>query len=139
MSYLLDTCVLSEYTKKQPDPGVLAWVAGMPESELHLSVITLGEIQRGIERLADSPRKTALQTWLHDDLRLRFGPRLLPVDSEVMLGWGVLAARLEKSGRVLPFADGLIAAACMRQNLILVTRNVRDFEDTGVQIINPWG
>jgi predicted nucleic acid-binding protein len=138
MNYLLDTCVISEYTKKQPASSVLEWVAGSAESELFLSVLSIGEIMRGIERLSESQRKTELQTWLNDDLRARFGNRLVVIDVDVMLAWGALTSRLEKTGRILPFADSLIAATALRHNFILATRNVSDFADTGVQIINPW-
>lgn len=138
MNYLLDTNVLSEYTKARPNQAVLDWVANSAESDLFLSVLSIGEIMHGIERLADSQRKVALQSWLNDDLQVRFGQRLVVIDADVMLTWGALAARLERSGRVLPFADSLIAATALRHNLILVTRNEADFEDTGVQILNPW-
>lgn len=138
MNYLLDTCVISEYTKKHPTSAVLDWVAGSVEGDLFLSVLSIGEIMRGIERLSESQRKTELQTWLNDDLRVRFGNRLVVIDVDVMLTWGVLTSRLEKTGRILPFADSLIAATALRHNFILATRNVSDFADTGVQIINPW-
>ena len=138
MNYLLDTCVISEYTKKRPEQSVLEWVANSVESDLRLSVLTIGEIKRGIERLSESERKTALQSWLNDDLRVRFGHRLVDIDADVMLTWGALTARLEKNGRLLPFVDSLIAATALRHNLILVTRNVSDFDGAGVQIINPW-
>ena len=138
MNYLLDTCVISEYTKKRPEQSVLEWVANCVESELYLSVLTIGEIKRGIERLSESERKTALQSWLNDDLQARFGHRLVAIDADVMLTWGALMAQLEKSGRILPFADSLIAATALRHNLIIVTRNVSDFDGVGVQMINPW-
>ena len=138
MNYLLDTCVISEYTKKQPEQSVLEWVANSVESDLYLSVLTIGEIKRGIERLSASERKTALQSWLNDDLQARFGHRLVDVDADVMLTWGDMMAQLEKIGRILPFADSLIAATANRHNLILVTRNVSDFDGTGIQMINPW-
>ena len=138
MNYLLDTCVISEYTKKHPEQSVLEWVANCVESDLFLSVLTIGEIKRGIERLSESERKTTLQSWLNDDLQTRFGHRLVDVDADVMLTWGALMAQLEKIGRILPFANSLIAATALRHNLILVTRNVSDFDGAGVQIINPW-
>ena len=138
MNYLLDTCVISEYTKKHPVQSVLEWVANSAESDLYLSVLTIGEIKRGIERLSDSARKTALQSWLNDDLQARFGQRLVDIDVDVMLTWGALMVQVEKMGRILPFADSLIAATALRHNFILVTRNVSDFEGAGAQVINPW-
>lgn len=138
MNYLLDTCVISEYARKEPNSSVLDWVARNAESDLFLSVLTIGEIMRGIERLPESHRKTVLQSWLNNDLRGRFGQRLIDIDVNVMLVWGTQVARLERARRNLPFADSLIAATALRHNLILVTRNEADFMDTGVQIINPW-
>jgi len=112
-------------------------MANSEESDLYLSVLTIGEIMRGIERLSESECKTALQSWLNDDLRVRFGHRLVDIDAYIMLTWGALTARLKKNGQLLPFADSLIAATALRHNLILVTRNESDINGVGVQIINP--
>lgn len=138
MNYLLDTCVLSEYTKKQPTQRVVDWVASNSEATLFLSALSIGEIVRGVELMPESHRKAALFAWLNKDLLSRFGERLLPIDADVMLIWGSLAARLEKSGHKLPFADSLIAATALNHNLVLVTRNEADYINSGVQMINPW-
>jgi len=138
MSFLLDTCVVSELVASQPNPTVVQWVDGVDEDRLFLSVITIGEIKRGIEKLADSTRKSALSVWLEEDLLVRFRDRILPIDTRVMLVWGQLAADLEKKGRRMPAVDSLIAATCLQQRLDLVTRNEGDFAHSGVTVANPW-
>ena len=138
MTFLLDTCVVSELVARQPDRNVVQWVDGVDEDKLFLSAITVGEIKRGIERLADSARKRALSEWLEEDLLLRFRDRILPVDTVVMLSWGELMADLEKRGRRMPAIDSLIAATCLQGGLDLVTRNDRDFAHSGVTVVNPW-
>ena len=138
MRYLLDTCVISELVARQPNPRVVAWVDAVEESRLYLSVVTIGEIRHGIAKLPDSPRKERLNRWLEEDLLLRFSGRIVPIDVGVMLTWGELVARLERTGRVLPAMDSLVAAIALHGGFTLVTRNVRDFEGTGVQIVKPW-
>lgn len=138
MNYLLDTCVLSEFTRRKPEAKVIQWIDNIDEEKLFLSVITVGEIQRGVERLPESQRKTELLTWMNNGLIERFGQRILPLEAATMLLWGSLTARLEASGRSLPVIDSLIAATALQHNLILATRNVSDFSPCGVQIINPW-
>jgi predicted nucleic acid-binding protein len=138
MTFLLDTCVISELVAKQPNLRVVQWVDSIDEDKLFLSAITIGEIKKGIERLADSSRKIALAQWLEDDLLIRFTGRILPVDTLVMLVWGQLTADLEKQGRPMPAIDSLIAATCLHGRLDLVTRNKSDFAHSGVMLINPW-
>lgn len=138
MNYLLDTCVLSEFTRRKPEAKVIQWIDNIDEEKLFLSVITVGEIQRGVERLPESQRKTELLTWMNNGLIERFGQRILPLEAATMLLWGSLTARLEASGRSLPVIDSLIAATALQHNMILATRNVSDFSPCGVQIINPW-
>jgi len=138
MTFLLDTCVISELVARQPNPAVIRWVDSVDEDKLFLSAITIGEIKRGIEKLADSTRKSALQEWLEDDLLIRFGDRILPIDTAVMLVWGQLAADLEKQGKRMPAIDSLIAATCLQGRLDLVTRNESDFAHSSVTVINPW-
>jgi toxin FitB len=139
MTFLLDTCVISDLVAKQPNLHVVRWVDSIDEDKLFLSVITIGEIKRGIEKLADSSRKSALVEWLEDDLLIRFTDRILPIDIPVMLVWGQLTADLEKQGRRMPAIDSLIAATCLQGRLDLVTRNESDFAHSGVALINPWG
>lgn len=138
MSYLLDTCVISELVAKQPNPKVVAWIDSIDDERLYLSVITLGEIERGVERLADSQRKQTLRSWLEMELPMRFAGRILNIDADVMRVWGRLTAQLERQGRPLPAIDSLIAAIAIHANLQIVTRNENDFSGTGVSIINPW-
>ena len=138
MNYLLDTCVLSEFTRRQPEERVVRWLAQAEEDTLYLSVLSLGEIQHGIERLDDSPRKEVLRTWLVDELIPRFDRRILPLDVPTMIGWGELVARLERQGRKMPAVDSLIAATALAHHLTLITRNTTDFLHCGVELFNPW-
>lgn len=138
MKYLLDTCVLSEFTRQKPDGNVIHWMNSINEDDLCLSVITVGEIQRGIGKLPDSHRKTGLVTWLNDQMLPRFENRLIALDLAAMQIWGTLTATLESNGQPMGVMDSLIAACALSQNLILVTRNTRDFSRTNLQLINPW-
>lgn len=138
MRYLLDTCVISELVARQPDAGVVQWVDSIDEDRLFLSAISIGEIRKGIEKLADSKRKSTLAEWLEDDLLIRFQDKILPIDTQVMLVWGELTATLEKRGRRMPAMDSLIAAVALQGGLHLVTRNEDDFAYSGVSVINPW-
>ncbi len=137
MAYLLDTCVLSEFKKKQPEQKVIDWLDAQVEETLFLSVVTIGEIQKGISRLPASKRKTELEIWLAE-LIYRYDERVLPLDTKVMRQWGQLTGALEKQGQALPLMDSLIAATSLTHNLILVTRNEPDFAATNVAILNPW-
>ena len=127
MTFLLDTCVISELVAKQPNLHVVQWVDSVDEDKLFLSAITIGEIKRGTEKLADSSRKSALGEWLEGDLLIRFTDRILHIDTREMLVWGQLTADLEKQGRRMPAIDSLIAATCLHGKLDLVTRNESDF------------
>jgi toxin FitB len=139
VNYLLDTCVVSEFTKPQPDAHLLAWLRATPETSLYLSALTLGEIQQGISRLAVSARRQRLQTWLDDDLCARFTGRVLPADAAVCLLWGDLRTRAAQSGPTLPVLDSLIAATALARGLLLVTRNEADFVAVpGLRVVNPW-
>lgn len=135
MSYLIDTNVLSELRRKSPDPAVARWFADRPPGTLYLSVLTLGELRKGVERLADPVRRLALLDWLETGLPAFFAGRVLAVDAAVADRWGHLQAR---AGRPLPAVDSLLAATALHHGLILVTRNVRDVSDLGVQVLNPW-
>lgn len=138
MNYLLDTCVLSEFTRRQPEPRVVDWLDSIDEEKLFISVITVGEIQRGIERLKDSHRKTELLVWMNAALLTRFGGRMVSIDAATMFLWGSLVARLDTTGHPLGVMDSLILASALQNNLIIATRNVADFLPGGVQVINPW-
>jgi toxin FitB len=138
MNYLLDTCLLSEFTRRQPEEKVVRWLDQIEEEKLFISVITIGEIQRGIERLTESHRKTELLTWFNNGLIQRFGERILPLDTATMFLWGSLTARMEQSGQPMGLMDSLIVATALQNNLIIATRNVSDFLPCGVQVVNPW-
>lgn len=138
MNYLLDTCVISELVAKKPNPRVVEWVDGIEETRLHLSVITIGEIRKGIEKLASSPRRTTLREWLNDQLLVRFDERIVPIDTWAMLQWGQLTAELEAKGKPMSAMDSLIAASALARGLALVTRNEDDFKYAGISIVNPW-
>jgi len=139
MKYLLDTNVISELVSKNPDQKVLRWVQGVDELLLSLSVITIGEIKKGIEKLPESPRKQELTEWLEHNLLERFRDRIVDLDIHVMLCWGELTARLEISGKPMPAIDSLIAATALQGEYVLVTRNTADFEYAGIRTFNPWG
>ena len=138
MRYLLDTCVISELAAREPYHRVQEWVDQVAEERLLLSVITLGEIKRGIAKLPESQRRRDLDRWLEEGLLVRFQGRILVIDTGVMLTWGELVARQEKAGRPLPAMDSLVAAIALRHQVALVTRNERDFLGTGVEVVNPW-
>ena len=137
MSYLLDTCVVSELSRPRPDPGVVAWMSEADVASVHLSAITIGELRRGTLRLPAGKRRTSLSDW-GEKLRRSFAGRVLPIDESVALRWAEIAARAEQSGRPGSFADGLIAATALDRGLTLVTRNVTDFEAFGASLLNPW-
>jgi predicted nucleic acid-binding protein len=134
---LLDTCVISELAKPAPDPAVLAWIDGVRDDALWLSVLTLGEIKKGADLLDAGSRKDRVDAWL-SDLRATFGDRVLPVDEAVALQWGAISAAGRRSGRIRPAIDSLLAATAICHDLKLATRNVADFEGTGVVVVNPW-
>ena len=135
MSYLIDTNVLSELRRKQPDPQVVAWMQARPRQSLYLSVLTLGEIRKGIESLPNSKRRLALCDWLEVDLPAFFSGRILLVDQAVADRWGRLLGRIKRSA---PAIDSLIAATALQHGLTLVTRNSADFMFPELDVINPW-
>ena len=135
MSYLLDTNVLSELRRKAPDRHVAEWVAARPSSALYLSVLTLGEIRKGIDALPDRKRRAALLDWLEADLPAFFSGRVLAIDERVADRWGRLLAA---AARPLPAIDSLLAATAASHDLVMVTRNARDFAGLGISVIDPW-
>lgn len=132
--FLLGTNVVSELIKPRPHEPVFRWVEQTQEELLFLSVLTLGEIRKGITRLEDRRRRGALESWLEVDLRERFADRILPIDAPVADRWGRIAA----GTRTLPVIDGLIAATALQHNLTIVTRNAKDVASTGCLVFNPW-
>lgn len=135
MSYLIDTNIISELRRKDANPGVISWFAERPATTLYLSVLTLGEIRKGIEALPSSKRKLVLRDWLEVDLPAFFTGRILRVDEAVVDRWGRLLARIK---RTAPAIDSLIAATALQHGLTLVTRNIADFKFPELDVINPW-
>jgi predicted nucleic acid-binding protein len=135
MSYLLDTNILSEAVRRNPNKSVIKWLDQLPGEALYVSVLTLGEIRKGIETLADGKRREKLRLWLEHELPEWFADRVLPVDLAVADRWGRLLAEI---GRPVPTTDSLLAATALRHELRLVTRNSADFEYPGLEVINPF-
>lgn len=135
MSYLLDTNVVSELLRPTPDKNVIEWFRVIPNESLFLSSLTLGEIRRGVEKLAAGKRKTQLTVWLEHDLPRWFGGRILPIDQHVADRWGYLTASVK---RPLPAIDSLLAATALTHNLKMVSRNVDDFDMPGLEVVNPF-
>lgn len=139
MKYLLDTNVISEWSKPKPDSSVIRWLGGAKEDDLFLSVITLGELWRGIEGLPHGKRRTALAQWVEQDLATRFEGRLLCIDERIAHVWGVLLAESQQRGRTMHAVDALLAATAQVDSLTLVTRNTKDFAASGIRVLNPFG
>ncbi len=136
--FLLDTNVLSELTRPKPDCRVENWLDEANDELLYLSVVSLGEILKGVTALPESKRRRQLQSWVVDTLRPWFAGRILPVNDHIAERWGILAGECRRNGRQLTMADGLIAPTAREHNLTVVTRNVRDFAEIGVDLLNPW-
>lgn len=137
MRALLDTCVLSELRSAHPNPGVSQAIEEFASDNLYLSVVSAGEIAKGIALLKDGRQKHELASWLRR-LEFNYADRLLPVDIETAHIWGELTAVAKGRGRAIPAADGLIAATALRHGLQVITRNTADFDATGVLLLNPW-
>lgn len=138
MSWLLDTNVVSELYRKRPNPKVVAWIDAQPDGTLHISALTLGELQRGVVLLPDSPRRRSMFAWVQNELPRRFTGRILSVDDRTAFVWGNLVAAQSMKGRNLPVLDSLIAASAMAHQLTLATRNISDMKDLGLDLFNPW-
>ncbi|MCH8477604.1 MAG: type II toxin-antitoxin system VapC family toxin [Wenzhouxiangella sp.] len=138
MSFLLDTCVVTECLKPKPEPAVQAWLDRNDSTSMHLSVLVIGEIRQGIARISGTPKVIALENWLEQILLPRFDRRVLPVDEVVARRWGELRGTGMARGRTPPVIDSLLAATALEHRLCLVTRNTRDVEGLGVKTVNPW-
>jgi predicted nucleic acid-binding protein len=136
--YLVDTNIPSELTREKPDARVAAFLRNAGKNSVFLSVMTIGEICKGIAALPVSQRRAALQDWLDIDVRSWFAGRILPVTEAIAEHWGHLAATAKQQGLTLAVVDGVIAATALHHGLTLVTRNVRDFTGLGVALSNPW-
>tara|TARA_R110002072_G_scaffold247635_1_gene406822 strand:- start:988 stop:1401 length:414 start_codon:yes stop_codon:yes gene_type:complete len=135
MSYLIDTCALSELRRPKPDENVINWFEETAQNGLYLSVLTLGEIRKGVESLSDIRRRDKIMNWLKHELPVWFEDRILPIDAGVADEWGHLLA---KAGRSIPAIDSLIAATALHHRLTIVTRNVTDFNYVDLNVFNPW-
>lgn len=136
--FLLDTNCISEFVSPQPERRVLDWLDATDERLLFLSVLTLGEIRKGVEASAPGKRRTRLESWLEVELPVRFAGRVLSINRAVAERWGSLAALGKRRGRPLAVIDGLLAATALEHDLALVSRNVGDFAGTGLSVVNPW-
>lgn len=137
MNFLLDTNVISEPKQKKPSKKVLEWLGAQDESKIYLSVVIIGEIRKGITRLESGKKKTELEAWL-EKLRNRFARRLLPLSEKTFLVWGKMCGEFENKGIVRSALDSLLEATALEHDLILVTRNFKNFQNSQVTILNPW-
>jgi predicted nucleic acid-binding protein len=136
--FLLDTNCISEAVRVRPDPNVETWVRAVDQELVYLSVLTLGEIRKGLAGLAQGKLRTRLETWLEVELQFRFSGRILPIDVGVADRWGLLEADAKRKGKPLSTIEGLLAATAVHHNLTIVTRNVADFHGLSVPVLNPW-
>jgi toxin FitB len=138
MKFLLDTCVISEIIKSQPNEKVVTWMQENDEDSMYLSVLTFGEIEKGIEKAANLEKKKTLQTWVENVLKERFKHRILEIDMAVVTRWGKEQGKAELAGKPMPAIDGLIAVSGLVHNCTVVTRNVSDMQQCDVELLNPW-
>ena len=138
MNYLLDTNIISEFISKNPNQKVADYILTLNENNLFLSVITIGEIKSGIEKLDDGKKKEKLLSWLEHELLIRFENRIVSINIDVMLKWGTLNQKLKSLGTPLPIMDSLIGVTCEVENMVLITRNEKDFKNIDIEIINPF-
>ncbi|HEY6352757.1 MAG TPA: type II toxin-antitoxin system VapC family toxin [Candidatus Angelobacter sp.] len=136
--FLLDTNCISEAISARPSPNVESWMQSVDQALLYLSVLTLGEIRKGLARLAQGQRRTRLESWLEIEVQARFSGRILPIDAAIADRWGLLEAEARRKGRPLSTIDGLLAATALHYNLTMVTRNVTDLTDLYIPVLNPW-
>lgn len=138
MTFLLDTNVVSEWTKPKPDAGVVAWCASVDEDRTFISVITIAELRYGIERLTAGRRRVRLEEWLEHELKVRFEGRIISIDAAICDAWGKVVARADQQGRPANTMDAFLAATAELHQLTVVTRNTGDFRKLTKSVINPW-
>lgn len=138
MAYLLDTCAISEMISVKPTSSVLEWFQAQSEQSLFLSKITIGEIEKGIYQLAQTKRRRVLEAWLLDQLLPSFRGRIFNIDKKLITTWARMVAELKTKGMIRASLDSLIEATALHHQLILVSRNVKNFQDSQVTILNPW-
>ena len=138
MKWLLDTCVLSELSRKRPHPNVMAWMESVQDDLLFISVLTVGELRKGIAANPDPARRESLRQWLESDIFEPFSDTILPVDTAIAERWGDICGEAERTGRKRPAIDALLAATALVHGLTVATRNVADFAGTGAVVFNPF-
>jgi predicted nucleic acid-binding protein len=138
MKFLLDTCLISELAKVKPDKRVIDWLTNENETNFYVSVLAFGELHKGIEKLPESRKKEDLHIWVENDLKERFRNRIIGVDLNIFSIWGKVQGIAEGKGRPMPAIDALIAATGIAHDLVVVTRNAIDMEQSGVKLHNPW-
>lgn len=138
MNFLLDTNLVSEWTKPCPNPGVVSWLADADEDRVFISVVTIAELRHGVERLAIGRRRKRLNEWIEGELLFRFDARILPIDAATADAWGRIVAHREDLGRPIGTMDAFIAATAQVHKLTLATRNQTDFEASVAAVVNPW-
>jgi predicted nucleic acid-binding protein len=138
LKYILDTNIISELIRENPDYNVVSFVDSLPEEHIYLSVITIGEIYFGIQKLQDGKKKNGMLAWFQNDLLQRFDGKILEIDTHTMVAWGEINASLKASGAPMPIMDSLIAATCKAGNHTLVTRNIKDFVRLDIALIDPF-
>ncbi len=134
---ILDTCVISEALKPSPSAAVLNWIDTLPEERVYIPSLVLGELRKGIDLLPSGSKKQSFTLWL-EQLQERFKGRILILDGETALVWATLSARLQKEGKPAPVVDSLIAAHALKHHALLATRNIQDYENSGIDLSNPW-
>ena len=138
MNYLLDTCLISELAKSEPNKKVVDWVLSENETSFYVSVLTFGELHKGVEKLPESKKKQELRNWVENELKNRFQNRIIGIDMNVSILWGKVQCLTEKKGKPMPAIDSLIAATGLAYDLTVVTRNIVDMKQSGVKLLNPW-
>lgn len=138
MAFLIDTNVISETFRARPDPRALAWIGRQMSGDLFLAAVSLGELVRGVQRVKNTARRERLTRWINHDLTAQFQGRILPFDREAAVIWGAIMGEGDRTGRPKPMADAQIAAVALRNGLTLATRNIRDFTDMQVTLVDPW-
>jgi toxin FitB len=136
--YLVDTNVVSELTKPRPEAKVVSWFQATNEELMYLSVLAIGELRKGIHSLPRGNKRSQLESWLINDLTIRFAGRILPVNLDIAERWGMISAQARLAGVPLAVIDSLMAATALHHNLTLVTRNLKDIRITGINMLNPW-
>lgn len=138
MKYLLNTCLISELTKKTPNENVVDWLNSINMEDIYISVLTLGKILKGVSKLTDSKKKDRINSWFQTSVIEKFKNNIVNINDDIAIKWGLIEAESETAGQKIPVIDGLIAASALVHDLIVVTRNITDIEKSGCKILNPW-